>query len=183
MIIPIEIIERCKKNDPVAQRKLYNILLPYLGAVCRRYLWNTQEINDVLQETFIRLFSHIESYNQEKGELKTWASKIAVNCCLKENAKGQRFSADEFSINKHDEQIDLNIVEKLNIEDILQFLKKMPPQYYVVFNMHIIDGYSHKEIADSLDIDENLSRKRLSRGRAWLKKKIGNQEALKHFFE
>ncbi len=170
MIIDSKIIDLCKASDRAAQKQLYHLLLPYLNAVCKRYLRNTSYSNDVLQETFINLFMNLDQYDSGKGKFKTWAVRIAVNCCLKNNSRNKNNSIQELIPHKHEPKINPRILDKYSNEDLMFFLKKMPEQYFQIFNLHIIDGFSHKEISETLDIDESLSRKRLSRGRAWIEK-------------
>ncbi len=168
MIISNALIERCQKKDRVAQKQLYVFLLPYLNAVCNRYLNYPEERQDTLQEVFIKIFSNIEKFDPSRSQFKTWAVKITINCCLKCNVKAARNNTQELLIEQNTQIITPDVLEQLSDEDLQAFLKTMPPKYYEVFNLHIIDGFSHKEIAELLGIEEALSRKRLSRARVWL---------------
>ena len=171
MLITNELIRKCKSKERVAQKQLYNLLLPYLNVVCRRYLNNSTEIKDTLQETFINIFTHIEKYDASRSQFKTWAVRICINCCLKCNQSMGKLIIGEFILEKHNQSISPEVLTKLSDEHLLRFLKTMPEKYFEVFNLHIIDGFSHKEIASLLTIGEGLSRKRLSRAREWLASK------------
>ncbi len=174
MIISKELILKVKENDRVAQQQLYRILLPYLNTVCRRYLINPSDINDTLQETFIKIFSKLNQFDATRGQFKTWAVKIAVNCALKYNEKMYRLPVKELNDEIPIQIADSGVLKKLSDDDLLAFFKTMPQHYFEVFNLHVIDDFSHKEIGNILGIAESLSRKRLSRARHWLASKVDN---------
>ncbi|MEM7104748.1 MAG: RNA polymerase sigma factor [Bacteroidota bacterium] len=182
MKIQIELIQRCIGNDREAQKDLYNLLLPYLAAVCKRYLINLSDINDVLQDTFIQIFKNIHSFDASKGNFKTWSTRIAINCSIKVNHKVKRVPITEFINDYHDKTIEPEILHDLSAEDILIFLKEMPIEYFEVFNLNLIDGFSHKEISLKLKISESLSRKRLSRARKWIAGNVDRLNAIKNSF-
>ncbi len=178
MIIPNALIEGCQKKDRSAQKRLYTLLLPYLNAVCGRYLNYTEERQDTLQEAFIKIFTNINQFDPSRSQFKTWAVKITINCCLKCNVKAAKNDTQEFLPEQNSQTVTPKVLEKLSDEDLQNFLKTMPQKYYEVFNLHIIDGFSHKEIAALLNIEEALSRKRLSRARAWLSSKSTQVEMM-----
>ncbi len=178
--INIELIAKCLEKDTKAQRELYGILLPYLNLICRRYLRNTSDIQDVLQDVFIKIFKNLEQFDINKASFKTWSTRIAINTCLDSNAKYARKFTDELIVDLHDSFTGSDIIENMSVEALLTWLKKMPFQYFEVFNMFIIDGFSHEEIAQALGITQSASRKRLSRARIWIKKRWGDKTQL-HF--
>ena len=168
--IDIQLIHACLRNERAAQRKLYQQLLPYLNVVCQRYLHDREQVQDVLQETFIRIFKNLRQYDVQKASLKTWVTKIAINCCLKQNA-AQR-TTDELIVALHDQECTPAVLRQLSDEELIAWLRQMPRPYYEVFNLHAIEGFSHAEIAELLQIKEPLCRQRLSRAKAWLKKHL-----------
>ncbi len=170
--ISIALITRCLSNERKAQRELYDILLPYFTVICRRYLRQEEDLKDVLQETFIRIFKNLHQYDMTRASFRTWATKIAINCSLKRNQRNEQNMTQELVEGLHDPHIAPEILKKLSDEEILQWLKQMPEAYFEVFNLFVIDGFSHVEIAELLGIEESLSRQRLARSRAWLKKKL-----------
>ncbi len=173
----------CREKKPEAQRILYDLLLPYLEMLSRRYLRDESFLKDVLQESFIRIFKSINQFDERKASFKTWASKIVINNCLKCNTQNGKVNTVEFVINLHDRMIDAKVLDDMTNEEILAFLKNMPSEYFEVFNLYIIDGFSHKEISKMLNISPSLSRQRLTRSRAWLKKRIGlDKRFIDHFF-
>ncbi len=180
MAINKELIKSCLSNDRLAQRQLYDLLLPYLTVVCKRYLNNNADLKDTLQESFISIFSKINQYDIKRSQFKTWAVRISINCCLKCNQHSAKTSTKELNIEQHNSMIDPEILAQYSDEDLLLFLKKMPLKHFEVFNLHVIDGFSHKEISELLGINIALSRKRLSRAKEWLSSKK-NTHHLKSF--
>ena len=165
-------IDGCKKGVPSAQRAIYDCLLPYLNMLSVRYLKKPADRQDVLQESFIKIFSKIDQFDAEKGRFQAWAAKILINCCLQHNAKTINRAEEPISAKEYSLSIQPDIIDQLSDEDLLLFLKRMPENYYQVFNLFIIEGFSHQEIAELLGVSEALSRKWLSRAREWLKKKL-----------
>jgi len=169
MQISDALIKSCISNNRNAQKQLYELLLPYLRAVARRYLRDQSYIKDVLQESFVKVFREINQYDFEKATIKQWAAKITINTCFNYNKRVIGIPKEELVLEMH-QTIIKPTVEDWSREDLLHILKQMPEGYFEVFNLSVIDGYSHEEIAAMLNIKEALSRKRLSRARTWLKK-------------
>lgn len=157
-------------------------MLPYLNVMCKRYLINEADVKDVLQETFINIFKNLNQFDIQKASFKTWATRIAINACLKNNAKNKRNETEEFVIDLHEIKISPDIINDLSNQEMLAWLKKMPHSYFEVFNMYVIDGFSHEEIAQFLGIEIALSRKRLSRARAWVKKRLSTTNEFQFTF-
>lgn len=166
MQVTKECIEGCLNNSRASQKELYDALLPYLNAICKRYLNNGSLRHDVLQESFLTIFNKIAQFNPERGALHSWSSRIVINNCLKQNSSGKKFF--EFQIGKHEKAIEPIVASAMSEEDMLRFLKKMPEKYYEVFMLHVVDDFSHDEVAEMLGIKVELSRKRLGRAREWL---------------
>lgn len=180
--IDIKLIALCLSKNGEAQRRLYGLLLPYLNVICKRYLFDTSFLKDVLQETFINIFNHLDQFDIQKASFKTWSTQIAINASLKCNNKDKRRSTEELVIDLHEVPVMPEVIDNLSNEDLLIWLKKMPFQYYEVFNLFVIDGYSHDEIASLLSIEAALSRQRLSRARSWLKKRLQDNGAINFNF-
>lgn len=170
MHIDKAVIQSCLANQREAQKKLYQVLLPYLRAIATRYLKDTSYIKDVLQESFVKIFKNLNQYDPEKAALKSWAARITVNTALNYNQRQIGEASEEINPESSEVIVFPQIVGDLSNEDMLSILKTMPSNYYEVFNLSVIDGFSHDEIATMLNITLSLSRKRLSRARAWLKK-------------
>lgn len=159
-----EIIKGCKSGHEGSYRFLVDKYADALMGICVRYLRDHQKAEDALQETFIQVFKSIEQFNVDSS-LRAWMSKIAINCCLKELRKTQRLSFSE-----EDKVFDQLIAwpdayEKLIAEDILELLDRLPAHYRIIFNLSVIEAYSHKEISEMLGIQESLSRTKLTRAK------------------
>ncbi|MDA7501757.1 RNA polymerase sigma factor [Chitinophagales bacterium] len=172
MDIKTDLVLACIKRDEKSQKQLYVQLLPYLRAVSLRYLRNKSFAKDVLQESFVLIFKKIDQFDIRKGSFHKWAVKIVINTCLNYNSRIAKVIYQEFEIEKHDKGISPEVIKKLSNDELMKQLKKMPTTYFEVFNLHVIDGYSHQEIADLLSIEVDLSRQRLSRARSWLKNRF-----------
>jgi len=180
--INIELIALCLKKDSLAQRKLYDLLLPSLNGICRRYLFDLNYVKDALQESFVKIFKNIESYDIQKSNFRTWSSKITINTCLKLN---QKYKSQKLKVVNSEmyEHVQLTYtVDSFNKEEILSWLKKMPTQLYEVYILYLVDGYAHQEIADNLSISVELSRKRFSRARAWVKQRVNEDDKIVSYF-
>lgn len=175
MKISDELVEACSANNRAAQKQLYMLLLPYLRAVCSRYLHQSNMVKDILQEVFILIFKNIAQFDSNKGPFLKWAVRITINTTLNFNQRNKEKNTIEFRPIIHDIPQIPKAFYEMSDEVLLQLLREMPEQYYEVFNLFMIDAYSHEEIASMLNISTELSRKRLSRGRQWLKNKFQNQ--------
>ena len=169
------ILERLKKQDHRAQREFYDLMLPYLRAICSRYLYDKSNVKDILQESFISIFTNIDSFDSQKGNIRKWSSTVVINKSINQNKKIARRQESKFEIKIHDLG-ESDAVSKMTDEDLLFILKKMPPELLDVFNLNIIDGYSHREISDLLSISVLASRKKLSRARQWLQSTFRNDD-------
>jgi RNA polymerase sigma-70 factor (ECF subfamily) len=165
------LISKCKNNNRRAQYELFDLYLPYVNIVVRRYLFDQSNIKDIVQEVFITVFKSIKtSYDPQKGDFKPWLRTITINRCIKQNKNYKSF--DDLDETEHDLSIEPAVFTAFDKEELLQYLLQMPEKYRLVFNMAIIDDYSHKEIATTLGITEASSRKKLSRAREWLSQRI-----------
>lgn len=172
MRISQKCIEGCVNGDQLHQEELYRILLPYLNALCGRYLRDLAYRKDVLQESFLRIFNKIEQFDPLRGEFHSWSARILINECLKYNRSTKSKRTVRLD-NSHTDLLAISpeVISQLSNDELLQFLKTMPEKYYEVFNLFVIDGFSHSEISEMLGIRVSLSRKRLMRAKDWLKKK------------
>jgi len=172
MEIDKKLIASCIAQERAAQKELYQLLLPYLRGIANRYLRDTSYEKDALQESYLKIFKSIDQYDFDLAPLPVWAGRITINQCINYNKRVIGIPNEELKVEQHEASSRPAVLEKWSNENMLYILKQMPIGYYEVFNLFVIDGYSHEEIADLLGISEVLSRKRLSRSRTWLKKYI-----------
>jgi RNA polymerase sigma factor (sigma-70 family) len=164
------------------------LLLPYLRAIAKRYLRNDTFWKDVLQESFVKIFKHISQYNYNKGTIQSWSAKIVINTCLNYNSRISQNSFEELSLSDYQLAASTSVSQSLSDEELLIILKQMPESYFEVFNLYVIDGFDHQEIAQILGIDAALSRQRLTRAKNWLRNLFDRRPSLaldlqlSHFF-
>jgi RNA polymerase sigma factor (sigma-70 family) len=170
-----ELIKGCLRHEPYAQKLLYDTYSSKMYAICYRYLKDSMEAEDVLVTSFAKVFEKIGQFKHE-GSFEGWIRRIVVNealTCLRRN-RSMYLETELDQVDYHPNYNNLN--DHLEAEDLLQLVKELPSGYRVVFNMYAIDGYSHKEIAESLGISENTSKSQLSRARMYLQKQLKEQE-------
>ncbi len=165
------LVEKCIKGDQQAQRVLFEKYARKMLGVCLRYSNSTPQAEDVLQEGFIKVFSKLEMY--KGGSLEGWIRKIMVNSSLDKIRKEKKRQGD-ISVEKVGFKLEENsfILESLEAEDLLKLIASMPAGYKTVFNMFAIEGFSHKEIAQELNISENTSKSQYSRAKTYLQSKM-----------
>ncbi|MCH1574899.1 MAG: sigma-70 family RNA polymerase sigma factor [Flavobacteriales bacterium] len=162
-------IEGCKRGEKAAQKALFESLVPYLRGAVRRYIWDSDAAEDVLQEAFVRIFRNVERYDPEKGGVRTWAAKIAVNVALTEGKKRAKWERTGVDVERGSGP---EVLENMAMDDLMVVLKTMPEDQYTVLNLHLIEGFNHEEIGEMLTISPELSRQRLARARKWVRQRF-----------
>ena len=169
-----EILAACKRGDRTAQKKLYDRLSPKMMAVCLRYMGTRDDAEDILQEGFITLFSRLDSYSGE-GSFEGWARKIFVNTALMNLRKKDALKMSEDLETAWNVSSDgVSQIQSAGYHELLKLIAGLPTGYRTVFNLFVVEGYSHKEIAQALGITEATSRSQLQRARVMLQDKIKN---------
>lgn len=167
-----QLIKHCIKGDSKSQRSLFEHYAPIMMAICLRYCKNRQMAEDVLQEGFIKIFFKLKDYSGA-GSFEGWMKRIMVNSALDELRKDKKHSTnqdiEEQGFYLEDESF---IIEEIAAADLLELVRNMPEGYRVVFNMFAVEGYSHKEIGELLEVSENTSKSQYLRARAYLRKKL-----------
>ena len=166
------LIKAAQNNDRKAQHSIYQQFSKRLYAICLRYCISTDEAQDCLQESFIIIFNKIKNFRNE-GSFEGWIKRITVNTCLNKLKSKNTFT--EYQDYKHnvvdDEEFDEDFYQ-MKIDEIYQLMKEMPQQYKTVLNLYTIEEYSHKEIAQQLNISEGTSKSNYSRAKEWLKSRL-----------
>ena len=154
-------------------RTVYATYVRYLAAICSRYIINDEDVKDVLQDSFLKIFSSITSFEYRgKGSLKGWITRITVNETLKFLQKNNRFEFVEISEQEHDKPDEEPDVDALPSSVLFQLIRELPDGYRTIFNLYVIENKSHKEIAKLLDIKESSSASQLHRAKSLLATKI-----------
>jgi RNA polymerase sigma-70 factor (ECF subfamily) len=163
-----QIINDCKKNNSKAQEQLYQLFSKKFFGVCLKYSSNYADAEDNLQDGFLIIFRKIDQFNG-KGSFEGWAKRVMINNAL-QKFKGVRYlELTNENIPEDDVEID---DENVPIDYLMQIIQELPDQYRLVFSLYVLDGYSHKEIADTLKITTGNTKSNLSRARLILKEKI-----------
>ncbi|WP_027138161.1 RNA polymerase sigma factor [Gaetbulibacter saemankumensis] len=164
-----QLIEKCKKNDTGAQSELYKLYASKLFALCLKYSRNYTEAQDNLQESFLTIFDKIGQY-KGKGSFEGWLKRVTINRVLQEYRKEKVFDiTNENTL--EDNYIDLD-EDTISIDYLLKIIQELPDRYRLVFNLYVLDGYSHKDIASMLNISTGTSKSNLARARQILKQTI-----------
>ena len=164
-----DLIQGCINGDRQMQKFLYQNFSSKMYGVCLRYAGNENDANDILQEGFIKVFKNLEKFRKE-GSFEGWVRRIFVNTAIEHYRKKVKlYNVTEVQENTV-EDTNLDALDNLATKDILKVVNELSPGYKAVFNMHVIEGYSHKEIASILGITEGTSKSQLARAKGVLKK-------------
>jgi len=139
--------------------------------VCLRYAKDKSIAQDYLQETFINIFKNLHQFDKTKGVFASWAKRIAINICLMDLRKKSLYSVGITEV-EYIESDTVDALSQLSLQDMLAIIKQLPQGYRTVFNMYVIDGFSHKEIAAELGITISTSKSQLRKAKNLLQKKI-----------
>ncbi len=166
-------IQGLKANDRAAQTAVYQAYRTPWYMICLRYCSNKEDALDVLQNALIKIFSKIGQFDETKGQFKSWSSQIVVNESLqflRDKRQSIQFEEAELihPLQYADEE-DSNI---LSSEELTKLIQQLPDGYRTVFNMYVMEGYTHPEIAEYLDIGIGTSKSQLSKARKMLQKSI-----------
>lgn len=163
-----QIINDCKKNYPKAQEQLYQLFAKKFFGVCLKYSSNYADAQDNLQDGFLIIFRKIEQFSG-KGSFEGWAKRIMINNAL-QKYRGVRYM-EVINENIPDTAIEVDD-ENIPIEYLMRIIQELPDQYRLVFSLYVLDGYSHKEVAEILKITTGTTKSNLARARLILKEKI-----------
>lgn len=165
-----ELIIRCKKQDAQAQKELYDRYNRILFAICIKYAPSIEEAEDCLQDAFIIIFQKINQY-KGKGSFEGWMKRITVNTVLQKYRRDKTVLIRE-GVQLQEEEIEAIETDEIPLDFLLKIVQELPTQYRLVFSMFVLDGYSHKEIAEKLDISEGTSKSNLARAKGILRVKV-----------
>ena len=171
----IHIVEKCKQNDRQAQVQLYNQYCKGMFIVALRFVKDTMEAEDIVQEAFIKAFSKLEQYKAEVS-FGAWLKRIVINRCIDVlKSKRQRMlELEEHHLNVVDEDYEKDwlVDDDITIDNVKLAIEQLPDKYKYVLMLYLIEGYDHQEISEILDISEVASRTQLSRGKQKLKNEL-----------
>ena len=166
-----ELIRRCLNNNVKAQEEFYRRYASKMYGVCLRFAKNRMEADDFLQEGFIKVFINLGSFRGD-GSLEGWIRRTIVNTAINLIKKNHKYLQDTELDKAEVVETQASALENLSAEELLGMIAELPVGYRMVFNLNVIEGYTHKEIGELLNISENTSKSQLSRARSALQRKI-----------
>jgi len=162
------ILSGCLQNDAGAQKELYTRYSPKMLSVCYRFAHNREDAEDMLQEGFIKVFSQVHTF-QSKGAFEGWIRRIMVHTCINHLKKNKKFNESVDIIHATGVQVrEESIPSIVQAKQIVECIRLLPLGYRTVLNLYAIEGYSHKEIAVMLDVEESTSRSQYTRAKQML---------------
>lgn len=172
----IDVVEQCKANDRMAQLKLYKQYCEGMFYVAMRFVQNSDDAEDVVQESFIKAFQRIQQF---KGEVTfgAWLKRIVINNCIDflKSKKNQFVELDENYMHVAEDN-DWTVDIDVTIDQVKRAIGQLPEKYKYVVMMFLIEGYDHREISQVLKLSETASRTRLLRGKSYLKELLKEKE-------
>lgn len=174
-----KLIQDCINEKNAAQKYLYEKYSPKMYYVCLRYARHASEAQDMLQDGFIKVFDNISSF-KNNGSFEGWIRRIivntALNYCRKTSYKQEQLGIEDYQ----DKVVKSKAVSNLGEQELLALIQKLPDGYRMVFNLSVLEGYSHKEIAEMLDITESTSRSQLAKSRKWMQNELEKLKIKNH---
>lgn len=159
----------CKKLHRESQKMLYEEYYAYALSICLRYADNRDEASEILNDGFMKIFNNIKQFDLSKA-FKPWLRKIMVNTAINQfHQKQRQIQVEEIQLAKHESEGE-SIISGISYQEIIAMLQKLPPAYRTVFNLHVLEGYKHEEIAKMLNITVGTSKSNLFKAKESLKK-------------
>lgn len=169
-----QLINDCKRGKQKARKELFRLYHKRLLGICLRYSSDKSEAEDILLEGFMNIYLKIDQY-KFKGSFEGWMKTIIVHICIdyfrKNKKENHHQNIDDF---EDLPSSDYSILNEMSAKEIMELIQTLPQGYRIVFNLFAIEGYSHKEIAQKLDVTESTSKSQVRKARIWLMKKLKN---------
>ena len=171
------LIEGCLANNRKAQEGLYRRFYHFAMTIALRYARDEMDAADIMSHAFVKIFKSMHSFDSSKGSLHAWIKRIVVNEGLDHIKSRSRFPSDLELETVEEPNISSSAIEKMNADEIMQLVQKLPPATHAVFILYAVEGYNHREIAAKLKISEGTSKWHLSEARKTLQKQIQQLES------
>lgn len=171
-----ELIEKCLARDPKAQEALYKRFASRMYSVCLRFARTTLEADDLLQEGFIRVFTFLKDYRGQ-GSLEGWVRRTFVNTAINYyNQRAKDYAEVGYDKAESEQLLTEDAIDQMSVDELLKLIQDLPEGYRLVFNLFVLEGYSHQEISTMLGITESTSKSQLSRARLSLQQRINQRK-------
>lgn len=166
------LVKNCIAGKRKSQKALYEQFAPKMLGVCIRYARDKVEAEDFLQEGFVKIFEHLHNL-QSPEQLEAWMRKIMINTALEHLRKQKPHLGKEVEISDDwDFGIEESVTSEMSREELLELIQDLPPGFRFIFNMYAIEGYSHKEIGEMMNISEGTSKSQYARAKKLLQEKV-----------
>ena|ERR1700761_2378484 len=166
----LKLVEGCAGNERLAQETLYRAFYAQMLRICHRYLKTKDLALEALNSGFLKVFQNIKTFDPKKGDLGAWICTIMIRTAIDQTRRELKFFTTPFDDQDNGEFfIDPNILTKLYAEDLLKYIRQLPAATQVIFNLSVVDGYTHKEISEQLQITESTSRWHLTEAKKKLR--------------
>ncbi len=163
------ILQGCLREDRNSQHALYRMFYSYGMSICYRYATDQQEAVGMLNEAFLKVFDNLDRFDPERGEFKSWFRTIVVNTAINHVRRQQKFKQEVAMEEARDTSDQESILSCIGYKELLELVQSLSVAYRTVFNLYVIDGYSHEEIARQLGISVSTSKSNLTRAKARLR--------------
>ena len=169
----LNLITECIRGDRNAQKQMYDMYKMKMFTLCMRYMSNKHDAEDMLQEGWVKVFKQLKTYNAEKGSFYGWIRKVFVNTNL-EFLRKKRLKYDDIDEYTVSAQVsyEMDVFEQMSLQEMVAILQDLPAGYRSVFNLYVIEGYTHKEIGEILNISPNTSKTQLMKAKLLMREKV-----------
>jgi RNA polymerase sigma factor (sigma-70 family) len=175
-----KIIRLCIEGDRISQEKLYNYYASRMRGICVRYSKSEVEAEDIFQDAFIKVFNNIKKFNNN-GSFDGWIRRIVTNTAIDHYRKNLIISDHiEYDMTGDDHRGSIEITHELEEQDLLKILNQLPPGYKLIFNLFAIEGFSHKEISEMLNISQGTSKSQLTKARKLIRTILEKKKILEN---
>lgn len=171
------LIDRCIQRDEKARKELYDLFSAQMFTLCLRYAKNRSQAEDIFQDAFIKVFENLPKLSN-KNQFPGWIKRVFVNTAIDNIRLNNKYESNEhLHVIEHFSDVEPSILDEMAHDDLLALVQELPPRAKIVFNLFVIEGYSHKEIADELGINVGTSKSHLFDAKNILKSKLLIKEA------
>lgn len=172
IINELDLITECINNRRTAQKQLYDLYRMKMYTVCLRYMSNKMDAEDMLQEGWVKVFKQIQTFDPNRGNFYSWIKRIFINTNL-EYLRKKRLKFEDISDSEIEHSTSLNKpIHDMAMQELVKVLQELPPGYRSVFNLYVLEGYTHKEIGETLNISPNTSKTQLMKAKQMMKAKV-----------
>jgi RNA polymerase sigma-70 factor (ECF subfamily) len=171
------ILKGCRAGERASQAKLYHLYADKMMSVCMWYARSREEAEEVLQDGFMRVFTYLQKYTGD-GSFDGWVRKIMVNAALFKyrNKSSTMYVVTEYNTDIHDSPEEARFVSNYDERELMKLVQQLPPAYRMVFNLHVFEGYNHREIAELLGISKGTSKSNLADARRILQASLATKK-------